>query len=179
MELSRRSDDEYLLFVRDILEARDFDDLVELEARTMRRASPPGRKFPAGGRGLGGPRKRLSPSQRQFRNRAFPRARPQASPRRVRVRKGGPQGSLRAARARSAAAGVRGGRPRSLPRPRVVRPVWGPRPPNPRPAGAHRITSGAGPNTRWHLPSRMQTEAPALESPPAPVYPRPLPPIPE
>ena len=164
LELSTRSED-YLLNTRDLdvapeidarsffnLDARDIDDLVELEARTMQRASP-GRKS-TGGRarkGQGVSRKRASQKQR---NRAV--SRPQLTPR----RKGRPgskgQGSLRAVRAR---ARVRGGSGRSRPPPR---------------AGQRLANGPVGPRRPRPIGGRVRPLPPIPGRPPM----RPLPPIP-
>jgi len=170
-ELTRRADEDDFLLARELLEVRDFDDLVELEARTVRQGSAPSRRKSP--RGQGAARKRVSPWQKQFRNRAVPRSRTQASLRRGQARRG-PQGSFRAARSRSAT-GIRGpgARPRTY-YPRVGRPV-GARPPanlfqRPPPvtqgAGSHQITYNSRPN-QWHLLSGYVGRVP-----------RPLPPIP-
>jgi len=147
MELFRRSDDEYLLLVRDILDARDLDDLVELEARAVRRGSPPGRKS-SGGRGNQAiTHKRVSPSQRQTRNRVTPRSRPQPPPSRAGNARQRLQGNLGAVRARNP--------PQAAP------------PSNGVTAGAHPITMKPSRYPiQWHLPTRRSsTDQGALPGP--------------
>ena len=156
MELSRRSNEDYLLFVRDIVEARAFDDLIELEARAVRRAGKPG----GGGRKRGGQgfprRKSLTPAQRRTRKRAATRARQRARRRAALTAAGaGNQASAAAPNPAPAPAA-----PASNPS-NMGQAVWGARPPNPYPQGAHAVTAqSSGSTNQWHLPARISSLTP-------------------